>query len=259
MFLSEIFLDVHMNTDHDIKSTSPAPPKKFKSAIKEEGFQKVTKLKKVPTEEVKEGAKGEKTKKVGKMPSETLRPKEEMISQATKEEMAIDEEEIGLEDLEVEDCADKEDSETVNNFEEGVNDHNKEEVIILNSCDKDELDRENNELKGKLSSMRKKLKNSVQREERLNSELKRHNLALTMMKSGINQLIKDKATPPSMIQSLKLLKHSANFSSSDGPTEKKIKLEEHVEIDDVKGEYFEDISVKQETPNEGTAEEKRQT
>ena len=160
-------------------------------------------------------------------------------------------------DIDIDIDIDRDQTEIVNNSEDGTDDH-KEDIIVLNSYDKDKLDRENNELKGKLSSMRNKLKNSVQREERLNSELRRHNLALTMMKSGINQMIKDKATPPSMIQSLKLLKHSANFSSSDGPSEKKIKLEEHVEIDDVKGEYFEDILVKQETPNEGTAEEKRQ-
>ena len=44
--------------------------------------------------------------KVGKMPSDSLRPKEELVSQATEEEMAIDEEEVGLEDLEVEDRED---------------------------------------------------------------------------------------------------------------------------------------------------------
>ena len=138
---------------------------------------------------------------------------------------------------------DKEESEIVINSEEGANDHNKEEVIILNSHENEEMDRENKELKEKLSSVREKMKNCIRREERLNSELKRHSLALTMLKSGISQMMKDKGTPPALIQSLKLLKHSANFSSSDGgPSEKKIKLEEIVEIDDVKGEYFEDIS-----------------
>ena len=44
--------------------------------------------------------------KIGKMPSDSLRPKEELVSQATEEEMAIDEEEVGLEDLEVEDRED---------------------------------------------------------------------------------------------------------------------------------------------------------
>ena len=40
--------------------------------------------------------------KVGKMPDDSLRPKEELVSQVTEQEMTYDEEEIGLEDLEVE-------------------------------------------------------------------------------------------------------------------------------------------------------------
>ena len=47
-----------------------------------------------------------------------------------------------------------------------------------------ELKRENKELKRKnkaLKEKEKKLKNCIQREERLNSELKRHNLAITML------------------------------------------------------------------------------
>ena len=58
------------------------------------------------------------------------------------------------------------------------------------------------------------------------------------MKSGIKEEIKDKGSSPAFIQSLNLLNHSANFSSSDdGLSGKKIKPE-----DDFKGEYFEDIS-----------------
>ena len=63
MFTSEIFLEEHMNTDHDIKSTSPPPPKKFKASAKEEGYKKVTKGEKVKEAFKGEGAKGEKIKK----------------------------------------------------------------------------------------------------------------------------------------------------------------------------------------------------
>ena len=204
MFTSVIFLEEHMNTDHDIES-SPPPPKKFKASVKEEAAKKVTKgekSKEVSKGEVKEVVKGEKSKKeskqskskvnskvgnlvndtvcevsfyilqviesifimikslnfdcfqvcrqsfvfevfvahvdqdhclecpfkvtcelkfvhqyhldvhlykehkVGKMPSDSLRPKEEVVSQAREEEVSVDEEEVGLEDLEVEDRSD---------------------------------------------------------------------------------------------------------------------------------------------------------
>ena len=65
MFTSVIFLEEHMNTDHDIES-SPPPPKKFKASVKEEVAKKVTKgekSKEVSKGELKEVVKGEKSKK----------------------------------------------------------------------------------------------------------------------------------------------------------------------------------------------------
>ena len=70
---------------------------------------------------------------------------------------------------------------------------------------------------------------------------------LKMIRSGINVLISDQATPASVVQSLKLLKHTASFSMSkygDGVQEKKIRLEENLKEE--YQEYFEPINVKQE-------------
>ena len=90
----------------------------------------------------------------------------------------------------------------------------------------------------------------------MRAERNQHNLRLAMVKSGIDQLIKDPTIPSSMVQSLKLLRHSANFSTITEEThrsspQKRIKLERDVE-DDVKlgehvtVEYVESDSIKQE-------------
>ena len=74
MFTSEIFLEEHMNIDHDIKSTSPPPPKKFKASGKDEGSRKVTKGEKV--KEVSKGeVKGEKSKKEPRQPKMKVKSK----------------------------------------------------------------------------------------------------------------------------------------------------------------------------------------
>ena len=83
--------------------------------------------------------------------------------------------------------------------------------------------------------------------EILRAELRQHMVNLKMIRSGINALISDQATPASVVQSLKLLKHTASFSMSkygDGVQEKKIKLEENLKEE--YQEYFESINVKRE-------------
>ena len=89
----------------------------------------------------------------------------------------------------------------------------------------------------------------MRKEENLRSELKHHTLNLAMIRSGINQLIQDPTTPTEMIHSLKLLRHSSMFSSTniteDGPLEKKIKVEESL-----KEEYFEHPNGKQDASPE---------
>ena len=71
----------------------------------------------------------------------------------------------------------------------------------------------------------------IEIKEKLRGELKQHRINLTMIESGINQLINDPTTPSSLIHSLKLLRHSSMCSLADtagGPQEKKIKLEGNV-------------------------------
>ena len=58
IFTNEIVLEDHMNTDHDIKSTSPPPPKKLK-VMKDVGKVKVVDKGENP----KMSTKGEKAKK----------------------------------------------------------------------------------------------------------------------------------------------------------------------------------------------------
>ena len=120
------------------------------------------------------------------------------------------------------------------------------------------LEKENKELREEAEDLRKKVATARRKEERLRAERNQHNLKLTMMKSGIDQLMKDPTIPSSMLQSLKLLQHSANFSLSTeqnhcSPPQKKIKLERDVELEDKikqkahgKKEYVEDIPIKQE-------------
>ena len=96
-------------------------------------------------------------------------------------------------------------------------------------------------LEQRVSEQRKKLTSCMREEERLKSELKQHRVNLTMIKSGINQLICDPTTPSSMVQSLKVLRHSSVYSLADtreGPLEKKVKLEGK---GNVKEEYFEHV------------------
>ena len=103
------------------------------------------------------------------------------------------------------------------------------------------MERENRELREEAVELQKKLATSRRRVERLRAERNQHNLKLAMVKSEIDQLIKDPTIPSSMVQSLKLLRHSANFSSTEGtrrsPPQKRIKLERDVEDDGKLGEH----------------------
>ena len=116
--------------------------------------------------------------------------------------------------------------------------------------EKNMLERKNSEQRKELSRYRSEIEHSQ-------SELKKHRVNLTMMKSGLNILIGDPATPSSMVESLKLLRRSAMLVDiekkikaekrpkdeyQEGPLEKKVKLEE-------KQEYFEE-HVKQELDGE---------
>ena len=123
--------------------------------------------------------------------------------------------------------------------------------VQQDTCEVEGLERENKDLRGEAEELRKKLATTRRREERLRAERNQHNLKLTMMKSGIDQLIKDPTIPSSMVQSLKLLRYSANFSMSTeenhrSPLQKRIKLERDIELEDdvklkehVKDEYVE--------------------
>ena len=118
---------------------------------------------------------------------------------------------------------------------------NKEEIVTLDApFDKKKLEK-------RISQERKKLASCVREEEKLRGELKQHRINLTMIESGINQLINDPTTPSSLIHSLKLLRHSSMFSlaatKEEGPQEKIIKLEGGVKEE--YQEYFEHASVKQ--------------
>lgn len=111
------------------------------------------------------------------------------------------------------------------------------------------FNKRNRMLEQRISEQRKKLASCIREKERLNSEVKQHTVNLTMIKSGINQLISDPSTPSSMIHSLKVLRHSSMFSLADikeGPLAKKVKVEGSC----VKEEYFEDVNVKKDTPSE---------
>ena len=112
-----------------------------------------------------------------------------------------------------------------------------EDIITLDAP----VDKKNRMLEQRVSEQRKKLVRCMREEERLKSELKQHRVNLTMIKSGINQLICDPTTSSSMIQSLKVLRHSSVYSLADtreGPLEKKVKLEGK---GNVKEEYFEHV------------------
>ena len=87
------------------------------------------------------------------------------------------------------------------------------------------------DLQQKNTKQRKGLNGFAKVNEILRAELRQHMVNLKMIRSGINALISDQATPASVVQSLKLLKHTASFSVSkydDGVQEKKIKLEENL-------------------------------
>jgi len=109
-------------------------------------------------------------------------------------------------------------------------------------------DKKTKVLESRISDQRKKLASCSREEERLRSEVRQHSVNLTMIKSGINQLISDPFTPSSMIHSLKLLRYSSMFSAADvsqGPQAKRVKIEK-----DIKEEYFEPASPKQQDPPE---------
>ena len=122
---------------------------------------------------------------------------------------------------------------------------NTKDIITL---DDQPFNKEHKMLETRISEQRKNLTSCMRKEENLRSELKHHTLNLAMIKSGINQLIRDPTTPTLMIHSLKLLRHSSMFSSTnteDGPLEKKIKVEESL-----KEEYFEHPNGKQDASPE---------
>ena len=103
------------------------------------------------------------------------------------------------------------------------------------------------DLQQKNTKQRKRLNGFAKEDEILRAELRQHMVNLKMIGSGINALISDQATPASVVQSLKLLKHTASFSMSkygDGVQEKKIKIEENLKEE--YQEYFEPINVKRE-------------
>jgi len=109
-------------------------------------------------------------------------------------------------------------------------------------------DKKTKVLESRISDQRKKLASCSREEERLRSEIRQHSVNLAMIKSGINQLISDPFTPSSMIHSLKLLRYSSMFSAADvsqGPQAKRVKIEK-----DIKEEYFEPASPKQQDPLE---------
>ena len=120
---------------------------------------------------------------------------------------------------------------------------NREEFVTLDApFDKKKLEK-------RISEERQKVASCMREEEKLRGELKQQRINLTMIKSGINQLIRDPTTPSSLIHSLKLLRHSSMFSLADtagGPQEKKIKLEGNVKEENQ--EYFEHASVKDDAP-----------
>ena len=93
-------------------------------------------------------------------------------------------------------------------------------------------DKKTKVLESRISDQRKKLASCSREEERLRSEIRQHSVNLTMIKSGINQLISDPSTPSSMIHSLKLLRYSSMFSAADvsqGPQAKRVKIEKESE------------------------------
>ena len=117
---------------------------------------------------------------------------------------------------------------------------------------------EKNMLERKISEQGKELSRYRSEIEHSQSELKKHRVNLTMMKSGLNILIGDPTTPSSMVESLKLLRRSAMLVDiekkikaekrpkdeyQEGPLEKKVKLEE-------KQEYFEEHVKQEQTDGE---------
>ena len=103
------------------------------------------------------------------------------------------------------------------------------------------------DLQQKNTRQRKRPNIFSKEDEKLRAELRQHMVNLKMIRSGINALISNQATPASVVQSLKLLKHTASFSMSkygDGVQEKKIKIEENLKEE--YQEYFESINVKRE-------------
>ena len=86
---------------------------------------------------------------------------------------------------------------------------------------------EKNMLERKISEQRKELSRYRSEIDHSQSELKQHRVKLTMMKSGLNNLIGDPTTPSSMIDLLKLVRRSSMLVDTEqGPLEKKIKAEE---------------------------------
>ena len=138
--------------------------------------------------------------------------------------------------------------EALKNQERENSQSNTKDIITL---DDQPFNKEHKMLETRISEQRKNLTSCMRKEENLRSELKHHTLNLAMIKSGINQLIRDPTTPTLMIHSLKLLRHSSMFSSTntkDGPLEKKIKVEESLKEE--YREYFEHPNGKQDVSPE---------
>ena len=90
----------------------------------------------------------------------------------------------------------------------------------------------------------------------LTFQLRQHKMFLTMIESGLSQLICDKETPESMLGSLSALKHYTTFpTDSMQPLNKRIKTSGIPKVEkQEEEEYFEEDTIKIEPMDESPAE-----
>ena len=90
----------------------------------------------------------------------------------------------------------------------------------------------------------------------LTFQLRQHKMFLTMIESGLSQLIRDEETPESMLGSLSALKHYTTFPiDSMQPLNKRIKTSGIPKVEkQEEEEYFEDDTIKIEPMDESPAE-----
>ena len=90
----------------------------------------------------------------------------------------------------------------------------------------------------------------------LTFQLRQHKMFLTMIESGLSQLICDKETPESMLGSLSALKHYTTFPiDSMQPLNKRIKTSGIPKVEkQEEEEYFEEDTIKIEPMDESPAE-----